>query len=495
MAAGLIRGLIGFVIVGARVEGFRGAGRQGHARHAKRSCVLSLDGSSASVEVLTDGGALDDRLRTALESVGRRVHLVGPTAMPGGCTAAGEPIFAVVHHIDAFAGLVRAVPAERRADLVLLGESSALLLSRLDQLFTPVQQGQLTIGVVDVAVLLGKAAAQPAVVRGRHAAHARAALAALGVPCDPAGARAAEAAEVRLCEVMVARSALWLVCAAAELSTPAELAASPVWLAELRALVATELLPATRRLATGKAAHRALGDAEALVQRIVAMHGSMEVPVAGARRAWSERNGLLFSTEPDRSAQPTHRWLHCLAGQIDLFEPTGGSAGALTDAQVEPGAVLAALPGRVDASLERTVLLVVDAGPRGVNALVLNRPTPLEVGDALAGEVGRYEAFARNLVHAGGELGPGDSTPGGMNPVYWLHTCDWLPEARALSSCAFLGGDSEMLAAAVAVRGSLDPSRIRFFWKHRAFRPGELDAQLSRGCWRRLPPHAWQAAC
>lgn len=455
----------------------------------------------ATAEVLTDGGTDADGqlLAAALERAGEDVHVVGLSEIPGERTNTGEPIFAVLRRLAAFADLVRSVPAERRADIVLLGDSAALLLSSLDKHLTPTQQGQLTICALEPAALHGEALMQPVLVRGRHARRALAALNVLAVPCDPAGAASVEAVEVRLLEALVARSALWLVCKAAGLHTPAELVASPTWLAELHALVANEVLPATRRLATGKGALDGLQDAEAVVERVVRTYADARTPVGEARRAWAERNGLLFSTEPDHSAQPQHRWLHCLAGQYDLLEPTDGDGGAYAlaceeDAGVAPGAVFAAMPGIANATLERTVLLIIDATPAGVNGLILNRPTPIEVGEVLAGETGRFEAFRTNLLHAGGELGPGDSAPGDMVPIYLLHACSFLPDARELSSCAFLGGDSEMLAAAVA-GGTLGPSEVRFFWRHVAFEPGEFQDQLSRGHWRRLPPHAWQIAC
>jgi hypothetical protein len=145
-------------------------------------------------------------------------------------------------------------------------------------------------------------------------------------------------------------------------------------------------------------------------------------------------------------------------------------------------------------SLEHSVIMIIDvSAANGVSALVLNRPTPLTVGE-LSGETRRFEAFGDNLLHGGGEFGQSDGTPGDMVPMYWLHACDWLPEARQLSEAAFIGGDSEMLAAAVG-GGSLAPAAVRFFWRHLPFRPGEFEVQLGRGCWRKLTPSAWEAVC
>lgn len=465
--------------------------------------------SAATAEVLADGTADASALVAALERAGERAALVSAADLPGAASPAGRPIFAVVRHHAGLADVIRTVPAHRRADLVLLGRSSGLLLHSLDAMLTPAQQGRVTLVAVAPEALGGPAPARPAVVRGQHAELARALLAELGLACEPGAG--AEAVEVRLCSELLDLSALWLVCAASGLRTPAAVRDDPAWHAELLGLVDEELLPAVRRLATGKAALKSLQSAEVVVARMLAdaEPGGAVAPAAAAtwslseaRRAWSERNGLLLGTEAeaDRAAQPRHRWLHTLAGQFDLAEPSDAppaNADADDDAAAAPvaaGDVFAAWPGAASAPFARTVVLVLDvSADSGVNALILNRPTPLTVGE-LAGETGRFKAFGTNLLHAGGEFGLSDSTPADVIPMYWLHDCGWLPEARELSSHACVGGDSEMLAAAVGA-GSLDPSKVRFFWKHAAFRAGVFEAELRDGAWRRLPPQAWQTVC
>ena len=478
---------------------------RGHVRTPPRASRVQC-ADVPTVEVLTDAGTLADgeRLASALARLGERAHVASAADVPGERTALGAPIFAVVRRASLFADLVRAVPAERRADLVLIGDTAALLFASLARSFTAEQQAQLTIAALEPAALFGEMPLQAALVRGRHAPRTLALLAELGVPCAPEAS--AGMIELHLCETLIAASALWLVCAAAGVRSPAEVRKSDAWLAELHDVVADDLLPAARRLATGKAVLDALRDARLVVDRLLRAHVGTHAHVGDARRAWAERNGLLLSTEPDRSAQPHHRHLLCLAGQLDVLQPTSGSEAMAERAEpaatppVAPGAVFAAEPGGgldsdMRPSLHRAVILILDASPAGVTALVLNRPTPILVS-ALAGETGRYQAFGDNVLHAGGELGAGDTTPASspLLPIYWLHSCEWLPEARELARGTFAGGDSEMLAAAVG-GGTLAASDVRFFWGDVAFRPDELEAQLQRGCWRRLPAHAWQVAC
>src|SRR5262249_31970862 len=69
------------------------------------------------------------------------------------------------------------------------------------------------------------------------------------------------------------------------------------------------------------------------------------------------------------------------------------------------GRLLVAAPGLLDPSFHRAVVLVLEHGPQGALGVVLNRPTGLEVRDALPSELA--EALpADALVFSGGPVQP-----------------------------------------------------------------------------------------
>jgi hypothetical protein len=137
--------------------------------------------------------------------------------------------------------------------------------------------------------------------------------------------------------------------------------------------------------------------------------------------------------------------------------------------------------------LSGSTIIVFEASEYGVGALVLNRPTPISVGQ-LGGSM-RLETFQDNLLYAGGAFGESNTILAEMSPWYWLHPYDSVPKSLQLSSCAYMGGDTDTLSKVAASC----PTSLRFFWRHTAFSPGSFEQQVNDQVWTRLPDDAWMS--
>lgn len=144
------------------------------------------------------------------------------------------------------------------------------------------------------------------------------------------------------------------------------------------------------------------------------------------------------------------------------------------------GRLLVATPALADPNFDRSVVLMLDHDAEGSLGVVLNRPTPVDVGEilepwaALAGEPG--VVFQGGPVSRDAALGvgvvPGESPHGGEangdGPLGWrrVHGAIGLVDLEA---------PPELLAAEL---GSL-----RIFAGYAGWGPGQLETELSEGAW------------
>jgi len=133
------------------------------------------------------------------------------------------------------------------------------------------------------------------------------------------------------------------------------------------------------------------------------------------------------------------------------------------------GHLLVAGPGLLDPNFRRTVVLVGDHGEEGAMGVVLNRPSPVLVGDAvppLAELVDEDE-----LVHVGGPVQPqavvvlGDFVDAGQ------------AAALVFGSIGFLPGEIE---SADDVPGL---ARARVFAGYAGWDAGQLESELAEESW------------
>ncbi|MET9431226.1 MULTISPECIES: YqgE/AlgH family protein [unclassified Streptomyces] len=143
----------------------------------------------------------------------------------------------------------------------------------------------------------------------------------------------------------------------------------------------------------------------------------------------------------------------------------------MTEVSSLTGRLLVATPALVDPNFDRAVVLLLDHDDEGSLGVVLNRPTPVDVGDILepwaplAGEPG--VVFQGGPVSLDAALGlaviPGDEGPLGWRRVY------------GAIGLVDLETPPELIAAAL---GSL-----RIFAGYAGWGPGQLEEELAGGAW------------
>ncbi|WP_415952088.1 YqgE/AlgH family protein [Streptomyces sp. KLOTTS4A1] len=143
----------------------------------------------------------------------------------------------------------------------------------------------------------------------------------------------------------------------------------------------------------------------------------------------------------------------------------------MTEVSSLTGRLLVATPALADPNFDRAVVLLLDHDQEGSLGVVLNRPTPVGVGDILegwaelTGEPG--VVFQGGPVSLDSALGVA-VIPGEEGPLGWrrVHGAIGLVDLEA---------PPELLAAAL---GSL-----RIFAGYSGWGPGQLDDELSDGAW------------
>jgi putative transcriptional regulator len=138
---------------------------------------------------------------------------------------------------------------------------------------------------------------------------------------------------------------------------------------------------------------------------------------------------------------------------------------------VEPlrGQLLVAGPDLLDPSFRRSVVLVGEHSEEGAMGLILNRPSPVSVADAVP-PLAELIAEA-DLVHVGGPVQPQAIVVLGdfRNP----HEA----AALVLGSIGFLPGEIETAADV----GSL--ARARVFAGYAGWGPGQLESEIAENSW------------
>lgn len=145
-------------------------------------------------------------------------------------------------------------------------------------------------------------------------------------------------------------------------------------------------------------------------------------------------------------------------------------------APLEKGSLLVALPSLVDPNFKQTVVLLCEAGEDGSMGLVVNRPTPLRLSEALPEQdilqgsdvpvyMGGPVQTDRILI-----LNRGGSPVEGFLPIF---------------SEIALGGTLEALkeaATGLGITGEFRPYRGYAGWG-----PGQLEDEIDEGAWLVLP--------
>ncbi|MEV3946342.1 YqgE/AlgH family protein [Streptomyces halstedii] len=160
---------------------------------------------------------------------------------------------------------------------------------------------------------------------------------------------------------------------------------------------------------------------------------------------------------------------------------------AMTEVSSLTGRLLVAAPALSDPNFDRAVVLLLDHDEEGSLGVVLNRPTPVGVGDILAAWAGRTAApdvvFQGGPVSLDSALGvavmPGDegAAPGSRlrpgaprrgAPLGWRRV-------HGAIGLVDLEMPPELLAPALGA--------LRIFAGYAGWGPGQLERELSEGAW------------
>jgi putative transcriptional regulator len=133
------------------------------------------------------------------------------------------------------------------------------------------------------------------------------------------------------------------------------------------------------------------------------------------------------------------------------------------------GHLLVAAPDLLDPNFRRCVLLVGEHGEEGAMGVILNRPSPISVADAVPPLAELVDDA--DLVHVGGPVQP--------QAIVVLGDFDDPSEAGVLvvGSIGFLPGEIETAGDV----GSL--TRARVFVGYAGWGPGQLESEIAEASW------------
>ncbi|MDX3849082.1 YqgE/AlgH family protein [Streptomyces sp. AK02-01A] len=155
----------------------------------------------------------------------------------------------------------------------------------------------------------------------------------------------------------------------------------------------------------------------------------------------------------------------------------------MTEVSSLTGRLLVATPALTDPNFDRAVVLLLDHDEEGSLGVVLNRPTPVGVGDILAswGEL----AGEPGVVFQGGPVSLDSALglaviPGAEGPLGWRRV-------HGAIGLVDLEMPPELLARAL---GSL-----RIFAGYAGWGPGQLEDELSEGAWYVVESEPGDVSC
>ena len=143
------------------------------------------------------------------------------------------------------------------------------------------------------------------------------------------------------------------------------------------------------------------------------------------------------------------------------------------------GRFLVATENLGDPNFERTVILLLDYGPRSTLGVVVNRPTDIRVADAVRevpGLSGRDDS-----LYAGGPV-----ERGALLLVVRSETP--VDTFERVFGEVHRGTGASALGAAIAQ--GLAPAQVRAYAGYAGWGPGQLDGEIERGSWYVLPATA-----
>jgi putative transcriptional regulator len=152
------------------------------------------------------------------------------------------------------------------------------------------------------------------------------------------------------------------------------------------------------------------------------------------------------------------------------------SGGPSAETAPAPGVLLVAVRGMGDPNFAGTVVLLVQHNSAGSLGLVLNRPVPHRLDEALP-EL-ELDADAAPFLFQGG--------PVGLDGLMFLYrSAEDSDDALHVMEETHLGSDRGLLAERLEAAPGY--AYLRVFIGHAGWTPGQLERELSRGDWLLVP--------
>lgn len=165
---------------------------------------------------------------------------------------------------------------------------------------------------------------------------------------------------------------------------------------------------------------------------------------------------------------------------LGLLAALGLLAGLARAEERPRGLLLVAAPGLADPNFRETVVLVARHGHGAPVGVVLNRPSPLTLGEALADHHARLRART-DPIFAGGPVAPAT-----LVVVYRA--------TESLGESLHVADDLYMSLAGTAFERVLGPepgaAAFRIYAGYAGWAPGQLEREIQAGGWYVLPAEA-----
>ena len=135
-------------------------------------------------------------------------------------------------------------------------------------------------------------------------------------------------------------------------------------------------------------------------------------------------------------------------------------------------------------------IVIFEHTEMGTGGLVLNCPTPLNIGNL---PIPRFQAFKDLPLMLGCGMEDGDSETtseeiplGEVSPWFWLHDLQDIPGSFEFTGAAaplYMGGNIEEATKRLKDE-NIDPmGHFKFFRKYKSWEAGALEAELNEGKW------------
>ena len=134
------------------------------------------------------------------------------------------------------------------------------------------------------------------------------------------------------------------------------------------------------------------------------------------------------------------------------------------------GKVLISEPFLYDEMFGRSVILLVDHSTDGTMGLVLNKPLPLSLNDALK----EFKDISNIPIYKGGPLS--------TDTLFYLHTLKDVEDSLQIGKGVYLNGDFDAIRRYILQGNDID-GKIRFFLGYSGWEHDQLCQEIEENTW------------